>query len=223
MKLDEIKAELYIQKPLAIFSHIRSGVAYYYTFLNGKEVHFHVPIYNIENIDFGRTVAGQLLAEWAWGSSEKKTDYVRNQDHSLEITQRKIQEAIDILEENVLLPEGEPLKHTLMYCQHLIGTTMVKDIGIDLLNGDVLRDSKLLETGTYMSVEYKGEPCLAYFLGLIAVGCTTTITDDSARFSYAEHAPHALLIQSKKIINLRGVPCNTNLDKEEYKVIWEKK
>ena len=60
----EIKKELYKQKPTAFFNFIRKGVAYYHTDLNGETIWFHVPVDDMGDADFGRSMDAKLLNRW---------------------------------------------------------------------------------------------------------------------------------------------------------------
>lgn len=65
MTLIEIKKELYRQKPIANFTMIRIGVAYYQTVLdNGYLVNFHIPIEDMGSADFKTTMDAKLLNRW---------------------------------------------------------------------------------------------------------------------------------------------------------------
>ena len=64
MKLNEIKKALYRQKPTAFFNYIRKGVAYYQTELDGKNLWFEIPVDDMGDADFGKTMEAKLLIRW---------------------------------------------------------------------------------------------------------------------------------------------------------------
>jgi hypothetical protein len=67
MELNDIKKELYKQKPWAYFSYIREGIAYYYTNINQADVptiNFEIPVSDMGNADFEAVMSAQLLIRW---------------------------------------------------------------------------------------------------------------------------------------------------------------
>jgi len=69
MKNVEVKKLVYKQKPLAHFSKIRMGIAYYRSFVideNNKSVHieFHIPVADMGDADFTKTMEAKLLVRW---------------------------------------------------------------------------------------------------------------------------------------------------------------
>jgi hypothetical protein len=67
MTTNEIKKALYIQKPDAFFEYIRKGNAYYKTNLldvDGTEVIFEIPVTDMGEADFKRTMPAQELNRW---------------------------------------------------------------------------------------------------------------------------------------------------------------
>lgn len=61
---NEIKKELYKQKPTAFFNFIRKGEAYYCTELNNENIWFKIPVNDMGDADFGSTMKAQLLIRW---------------------------------------------------------------------------------------------------------------------------------------------------------------
>ena len=64
MTKNEIKKLLYKQKPDAHFKYIRKGSAYYYADLNEKRIQFEIPVNDMGDADFGRTMEAKLLNRW---------------------------------------------------------------------------------------------------------------------------------------------------------------
>lgn len=64
MEKNEIKKALYKQKPQAEFKFVRLGVAYYYADLEDQRVNFEVPVSDMGDVDFGRTMDAKLLIRW---------------------------------------------------------------------------------------------------------------------------------------------------------------
>lgn len=70
MKLTEIKKELYKQKPTAILTCIRKGVAYYYTYLETFQVNFAIPVDDMGDADFTSFMDAKLLNRWIINTEE---------------------------------------------------------------------------------------------------------------------------------------------------------
>ena len=64
MEKNEIKKALYRQKPQAEIKFIRQGVAYYYADLEEERVQFEVPVNDMGDADFERTMEAKLLIRW---------------------------------------------------------------------------------------------------------------------------------------------------------------
>ena len=65
MNKNEIKKELYKQKPTAIFIMVRKSVAYYTTTLsNGEVVNFQVPCKDMGDADFMDVMDAKLLIRY---------------------------------------------------------------------------------------------------------------------------------------------------------------
>jgi hypothetical protein len=64
MTSTEIKKALYKQKPDAHFRYIRKGVAYYYADLEKTRVQFEIPVSDMGDADFNRTMPAKLLNRW---------------------------------------------------------------------------------------------------------------------------------------------------------------
>jgi hypothetical protein len=70
MEKNEIKKELYKQKPMATLNFIRKGVAHYSTILNDENgidstsVHFEVPIEDMGDADFFAHMDAKLLIRY---------------------------------------------------------------------------------------------------------------------------------------------------------------
>lgn len=68
MKKEEIKKELYKQKPIAHLRYIRKGIAYYLCQIesdgDGVTVHFEIPIADMGDADFTTEMDAKLLNRW---------------------------------------------------------------------------------------------------------------------------------------------------------------
>jgi len=64
MEKNEIKKLLYTHKPIATFSYIRKGSAYYKTKVNDVEVIFNIPVVDMGDADFLPEMEAKLLARW---------------------------------------------------------------------------------------------------------------------------------------------------------------
>lgn len=70
MNKTEIKKALYKQKPVAEFTHIRRGIAYYNTILRIEEepythsVFFEIPVDDMGDADFDKQMDANLLNRW---------------------------------------------------------------------------------------------------------------------------------------------------------------
>lgn len=65
MELNEIKKILYKEKPVASFSHIRKGSAYYSTTLiDGTQIRFEIPVIDMGDADFNYNMDAKLLIRW---------------------------------------------------------------------------------------------------------------------------------------------------------------
>lgn len=69
MEKNEIKKELYKQKPIAEFQYIRKGKAYYNTtvedaVLGRVFVKFEIPVEDMGDADFGIEMEAKLLQRW---------------------------------------------------------------------------------------------------------------------------------------------------------------
>ena len=64
MEKNEIKKELYKQKPTAEFQYIRKGNAYYRKIINEEIVIFEIPISDMGDADFGINMEAKLLQRW---------------------------------------------------------------------------------------------------------------------------------------------------------------
>ncbi len=64
MTKEEIKKELYKQKPLARLSYIRKGSAYYCAILMQQDVNFIIPISDMGDADFLPEMDAKLLNRW---------------------------------------------------------------------------------------------------------------------------------------------------------------
>ena len=64
MELNEIKKALYRQKPLATFSKIRKGNAYYVADIENKNLLFEIPIVDMGDADFLPDMDAKLLIRW---------------------------------------------------------------------------------------------------------------------------------------------------------------
>ena len=64
----EIKKALYKQKPEALLSHIRGGIAHYITVIKEDDdiatVYFEVPVVDMGDADFFPTMDAKLLARY---------------------------------------------------------------------------------------------------------------------------------------------------------------
>jgi hypothetical protein len=68
---NEIKKDLYKQKPKARLRFIRKGVAYYYADLKEQTVNFEVPVDDMGDADFNVEMEGKLLIRWISDSSKQ--------------------------------------------------------------------------------------------------------------------------------------------------------
>jgi hypothetical protein len=64
MKSNEIKKELYKQKPVAQLEFIRKGIAYYVAVLNNEYLRFEVPISDMGDADFTPHMEAKLLIRY---------------------------------------------------------------------------------------------------------------------------------------------------------------
>lgn len=64
MEKNEIKKALYKQSPLATFSKIRKGNAYYVADLENKNLLFEIPIVDMGDADFFPDMEAKLLIRW---------------------------------------------------------------------------------------------------------------------------------------------------------------
>lgn len=65
MDLTQVKKELYKQKPIAKFTYIRSGFAYYTTKLDlNQTVIFRIPVEDMGDATFMDEMEGKLLIRW---------------------------------------------------------------------------------------------------------------------------------------------------------------
>ena len=66
MNKNEIKKLLYIQKPIASFSHIENGIAYYYAYLDtvSAAIKFAIPFTDMGTAMFTHKMEGALLIRW---------------------------------------------------------------------------------------------------------------------------------------------------------------
>ena len=69
MELNEIKKELYMQKPIADFKMVRRGIAYYTVSIltsNGEFAHltFEIPVNDMGDADLLPTMDAKLLIRW---------------------------------------------------------------------------------------------------------------------------------------------------------------
>jgi hypothetical protein len=64
MEKNEIKKALYRQKPLATFSKIRKGNAYYVAEIENKKLLFEIPIVDMGDADFLPYMEAKLLIRW---------------------------------------------------------------------------------------------------------------------------------------------------------------
>ncbi len=64
MTLNDIKKELYKQKPIAYLNYIRKGSAYYSTSVSGYNIEFQIPVNDMGESDFGPTMDAKLLIRW---------------------------------------------------------------------------------------------------------------------------------------------------------------
>jgi hypothetical protein len=68
MNKNEIKKELYKQKPIANFEYIENGAAFYYTKIEVKDtdkiIYFQIPVEDMGNAVFTPQMEGALLIRW---------------------------------------------------------------------------------------------------------------------------------------------------------------
>ena len=64
MERNEIKKEIYRQKPNAKLSFIRMGVAYYYAHLGITKINFEVPVEDMGTADFTPLMEAKLMLRW---------------------------------------------------------------------------------------------------------------------------------------------------------------
>jgi hypothetical protein len=64
MNANEIKKELYRNKPTAKFDYIRKGHVLYKTLLNEEEIYFNIPIEDIGDATFYYEMESHLLIRW---------------------------------------------------------------------------------------------------------------------------------------------------------------
>ncbi len=64
MKTEEIKKELYKQKPTAHFGFIRKGIAQYRAQITQQLVYFEIPVYDMGEADFMPEMDAKLLNRW---------------------------------------------------------------------------------------------------------------------------------------------------------------
>jgi hypothetical protein len=64
MNANEIKKELYRNKPTAKFSYIRKGHALYKTILNEEEIYFNIPIEDIGDATYYELMESHLLIRY---------------------------------------------------------------------------------------------------------------------------------------------------------------
>ena len=64
--INNIKKDLLKSEPIAFFNYIRKGNAYYHCDLNGMEVWFEIPIFDMGDADFGSTMPSNLLLRWIY-------------------------------------------------------------------------------------------------------------------------------------------------------------
>lgn len=64
MTKEEIKKELYKQKPIADLMYVKSGSAYYVAQVNDVTVHFTVPVSDMGEARFEASMNAQLLNRW---------------------------------------------------------------------------------------------------------------------------------------------------------------
>lgn len=64
MTQEEIKKQIYKQKPIAHLIYIRKGIAYYNAKLIEMEVSFYIPITDMGDADFCPIMEAKLLNRW---------------------------------------------------------------------------------------------------------------------------------------------------------------
>jgi hypothetical protein len=64
MTLNDIKKELYKQKPTAYLKYIRKETAFYSASVSGYNIEFEIPVNDMGEADFGPTMDGKLLIRW---------------------------------------------------------------------------------------------------------------------------------------------------------------
>ncbi len=69
MNKNEIKKAAYKQNPLAIFSKVRLGVAYYRAEIDKntpeeRDIEFEIPVVDMGDADFELTMEAKLLLRW---------------------------------------------------------------------------------------------------------------------------------------------------------------
>lgn len=63
-KLEEIKKELYKQKPEAVFINIKNGIAYYYADISDQRVYFDISTSDMGEANFNASMDAKLLIRW---------------------------------------------------------------------------------------------------------------------------------------------------------------
>lgn len=73
MDINEIKKSLYKENPPAEFRWIRMEVAYYSTHIksNNQMVNFEIPVMDMGNADFSRTMDSKHLIRWIVDSKKE--------------------------------------------------------------------------------------------------------------------------------------------------------
>lgn len=64
MEKNVIKKELYKQNPDADFVFIKNGIAYYYADLPEERIHFQIPVSDMGEGEFKRTMDSKYLIRW---------------------------------------------------------------------------------------------------------------------------------------------------------------
>jgi hypothetical protein len=64
MTLEEIKKEMYKQKPIAHFKSIKNGVVYYYADLIKERIEFCIPVNDMGEAEFKANMEAQFLNRW---------------------------------------------------------------------------------------------------------------------------------------------------------------
>jgi hypothetical protein len=63
-KKNEIKKELYKQKPISKFDFLRKKVLYYSTVLNGETIRFEIPVEDLGDAQYTPEMESQLLIRY---------------------------------------------------------------------------------------------------------------------------------------------------------------